>query len=67
MNMETWREGLFQLCWQQHGGSGLAVTAAEPTPPRAGVAQPRSGQTRPFGSGSITNRSDGSTSPRSST
>ena len=26
MNMETWREGLFQLCWQQHGGSGLAVT-----------------------------------------
>ena len=24
--METWREGLFQLCWQQHGGSGLAVT-----------------------------------------
>lgn len=24
--MEVWREGLFQLCWQQHGGSGLAVT-----------------------------------------
>jgi len=21
-----WREGLFQLCWQQHGGSGLLVT-----------------------------------------
>jgi hypothetical protein len=24
--LEAWREGLFQLCWQQHGGSGLAVT-----------------------------------------
>jgi hypothetical protein len=24
--MESWREGLFQVCWQQHGGSGLAVT-----------------------------------------
>lgn len=23
--METWREGLFQLCWQQHGGSGLVA------------------------------------------
>lgn len=23
--METWREGLFQLCWQQHGGSDLAA------------------------------------------
>jgi len=27
--METWREGLFQLCWQQHGGSGLLVTLAD--------------------------------------
>ena len=26
MNMETWREGIFQMCWRQHGGSGLAVT-----------------------------------------
>lgn len=43
-------------------GSGLAVTAAEPTPPRAGLVQPRSGQARPFGSGSITTRSDGSSS-----
>ncbi|WP_426747433.1 hypothetical protein VZQ01_08155 [Myxococcus faecalis] len=25
MTLETWREGLFQLCWHQHGGSGLAV------------------------------------------
>ncbi|WP_342381896.1 hypothetical protein NVS55_08210 [Myxococcus stipitatus] len=24
--MESWREGLFQVCWQQHGGAGLAVT-----------------------------------------
>lgn len=24
-----WREGLFQLCWQQHGGSGLAVSIHE--------------------------------------
>jgi len=26
VTLETWRESLFQLCWQQHGGSGLAVT-----------------------------------------
>lgn len=26
MTLESWREGVFQLCWQQHGGSGLAVT-----------------------------------------
>ena len=24
--MEAWREGLFQLCWRQHGGSGLTVS-----------------------------------------
>ncbi|WP_211483735.1 hypothetical protein [Corallococcus exiguus] len=24
--MDAWREALFQLCWRQHGGSGLAVT-----------------------------------------
>ena len=29
MSMDAWREGLFQLCWQQHGGSGLAVTLAD--------------------------------------
>ena len=27
--METWREGLFQLCWQQHGGSGLLVSVGD--------------------------------------
>jgi hypothetical protein len=43
-------------------GAGLAANAAEPTPPRAGLVQPRSGQARPFGSGSITTRSDGSSS-----
>ena len=26
MNLDGWREGLFQLCWQQHGGSGLTVS-----------------------------------------
>ncbi|WP_375743663.1 hypothetical protein NR800_37230 [Corallococcus interemptor] len=25
MTLEKWREGLFQLCWHQHGGSGLAA------------------------------------------
>lgn len=24
--MDAWREALFQLCWQQHGGTGLAIT-----------------------------------------
>jgi len=28
MSLDVWREGLFQLCWQQHGGSGLAVDVA---------------------------------------
>ncbi len=27
--MDVWREGLFQLCWQQHGGSGLAIPFAD--------------------------------------
>lgn len=36
--------------------------AVEPTPPRSGVTQPRTGQTQRFGSGTITNRSDGSQS-----
>jgi hypothetical protein len=26
---DAWREGLFQLCWQQHGGSGLSITVAD--------------------------------------
>ena len=38
------------------------AAAAEPMPPRAGSAPPRTGTTTPFGSGSITNRSDGSSS-----
>ena len=36
--------------------------AAEPTPPRAGMAQPRSGTSNQFGSGTITHRSDGTSS-----
>ena len=36
--------------------------AAEPTPPHAGMAQPRSGTTNQFGSGTITHRSDGTSS-----
>lgn len=27
--MDVWREGLFQLCWHQHGGSGLGVDLGE--------------------------------------
>ena len=38
------------------------LVAAEPTPPRAGMAQPRSGTTNQFGSGTITRRSDGTSS-----
>ena len=29
MSLDGWRESLFQLCWQQHGGSGLAITMAD--------------------------------------
>ena len=29
MSLEDWREGLFQLCWRQHGGSGLGATLSE--------------------------------------
>lgn len=36
--------------------------AAEPTPPRSNVTQPRTGQTQKFGSGSLTHRSDGTSS-----
>lgn len=38
------------------------VSVAEPTPPRAGMSQSRSGTTNAFGSGTITHRSDGTTS-----
>jgi hypothetical protein len=38
------------------------LVAAEPTPPRAGMAPPRSGTTNQFGSGTITHRSDGTNS-----
>jgi hypothetical protein len=27
--MDAWRESLFQLCWRQHGGSGLGVEMSE--------------------------------------
>jgi hypothetical protein len=42
-------------------GIGAAL-AAEPTPPRAGMAAPRTGTTQKFGSGTITHRTDGSSS-----
>ncbi len=29
MSLDVWREGVFQLCWQQHGGSGLGATLSE--------------------------------------
>ena len=29
MSLDAWREGLFQLCWHQHGGSGLQVSLAD--------------------------------------
>ncbi|RJS14148.1 hypothetical protein DRW03_35490 [Corallococcus sp. H22C18031201] len=29
MTLETWREGLFNLCWQQHGGSGLTASLGD--------------------------------------
>ncbi len=38
------------------------ASAVEPSPPRSGATQPRTGQTQKFGSGTITNRSDGSRS-----
>jgi len=41
------------------GGAGFA---GEPTPPRSNLSQPRTGQTQKFGSGTLTNRSDGTTS-----
>jgi hypothetical protein len=41
---------------------GLPIIAAEPTPPRSTLTQPRTGTTNKFGSGTITNRSDGTRS-----
>jgi len=29
VSLDAWREGVFQLCWQQHGGSGLGATLSE--------------------------------------
>ena len=29
MSLDAWREGLFHLCWHQHGGSGLQVSLAD--------------------------------------
>ena len=29
MSLEVWREGLFHLCWQQHGGSGLVLSLGD--------------------------------------
>lgn len=29
VDLELWREGMFQLCWHQHGGSGLALSFAD--------------------------------------
>ena len=39
-----------------------SLFAAEPTPPRANLNQPRAGQTQKFGSGTLTHRSDGTSS-----
>lgn len=40
----------------------VPTMAAEPTPPRSTLTQPRTGTTNTFGSGTITNRSDGTRS-----
>jgi hypothetical protein len=29
VNLDSWREALFQLCWHQHGGSGLSLTLGD--------------------------------------
>ena len=29
MSLDAWREGLFHLCWRQHGGSGLGLSLSE--------------------------------------
>jgi hypothetical protein len=43
-------------------GFMTAAHAAEPTPPRSTLTQPRTGTTNKFGSGTLTNRTDGSSS-----
>lgn len=43
-------------------GTMTATHAAEPTPPRSTLTQPRTGTTNTFGSGTLTNRTDGSSS-----
>lgn len=43
-------------------GAAITAHAVEPTPPRSTLTQPRTGTTNKFGSGTLTNRSDGSTS-----
>ena len=51
------------LCASMLWGSMAGhLVAAEPAPPRAGMTQPRSGTTNQFGSGTITHRSDGTSS-----
>lgn len=29
MSLDSWREGLFHLCWHQHGGSGLVLSVGD--------------------------------------
>ena len=29
MSLDAWREGLFHLCWHQHGGSGLVLSLGD--------------------------------------
>jgi len=29
IDLEAWGEGMFQLCWTQHGGSGLGCSVTE--------------------------------------
>ncbi len=43
--------------------TGSIAAAARPSPARSGLIQPRTGTTNKFGSGTITNRSDGSSVP----
>ena len=29
VDLDAWREGVFQVCWQQHGGSGFGASFGE--------------------------------------
>ena len=29
VDLDGWREGIFQMCWRQHGGSGLGASLSE--------------------------------------